>query len=183
MRNHNLTRPLAVAAVAGGLVLFAASPSLAGADRVRSEGPLVRYGDGSLVPAGATARVQAVYNAAGDSIITLHVSGLLPDREYGAHAHKLACGTDPLAAGGHFQHVEGPTPTDPAYANPANEIWLDFTTDHDGDAVAQTKVPWQFSPARRAGSVMIHLEHTHTGGPDGPAGTAGARLACLTVGF
>ncbi len=49
--------------------------------------------------------------------------------------------------------------------------------------MAQTKVPWQFSPERRAGSVIIHAEHTHTGGLDGTAGTAGARLACLTVGF
>jgi Cu-Zn family superoxide dismutase len=178
----NLTRNLSAAAIAAGVVLFAASPSLAGADRVRAEGELIRYG-ASALPVGATARVQAVYNAAGDSIITLQVRGLQPNHEYGAHAHKFACGaTDPLAAGGHFQHVPGPA-DDPAYANPRNEIWLDFTTDAEGNASAQTKVPWQFSPERRAGSVIIHAEHTHTGGPDGPAGTAGARLGCLTVGF
>lgn len=186
MRNHNVTRHLAVATIATGLLVFAASPSLAGADRVRAEGPLIRYGTGELVPAGATARVQAVYNAAGDTIVTLHVRGLLPNHEYGAHAHKLACGaTDPLAAGGHFQNVEPPAGTSPSlalYANPGNEIWLDLTTDEDGNGVAQTKVAWQFSPGRRAGSVMIHAEHTHDG-TTGPAGTAGARLACLTVAF
>ena len=183
MRNRNIARNLSVAAIASGLVLFAASPSLAGADRVRAEGQLVRYGDGDHVPAGATARVQAVYNAAGDSIVTLHVRGLLPNHEYGAHAHKAACGpTNPLDAGGHFQNVVG-SPTDPAFANPVNEIWLDFTTDSEGNGAAQTVVPWQFSPTRRAGSVMIHAEHTHTGGQDGTAGNAGARLACLTVGF
>ncbi|CAA9377859.1 MAG: hypothetical protein AVDCRST_MAG32-1525 [uncultured Nocardioides sp.] len=186
MRKPHTTRHLSVAAIATGLVLFAASPSIAGADRVRSEGELVRYGTGHHVPAGATARVQAVYNAAGDTIVTLHVRGLLPNHEYGAHAHSFAChATNPMAAGGHFQHVpfpQGSSATDPAYANPTNEIWLDVTTDEEGNAVAQTKVPWQFSPDRAAGSVMLHAEHTHTG-PDGPAGTAGARLACLTVDF
>jgi Cu-Zn family superoxide dismutase len=183
---RNLSRNTAVAAVATGLVLFAASPSLAGSDRIRSEGQLIRYGTGDHVPAGAFARVQAVYNSAGDTIVTLHVRGLLPNHEYGAHAHQLACDpVDASAARGHFQHVpfpEGSTASDPAYANPVNEIWLDLTTDAEGNGVAQTSVPWQFSPERRAGSVMIHAEHTHTG-PDGPAGTAGSRLACLTVSF
>jgi Cu-Zn family superoxide dismutase len=183
---RNTTRHLAVATIASGLVLFAASPSLAGADRIRSEGELVRYGATSDIPAGARARVQAVYDAAGDTIVTLHVWGLAPDHQYGAHAHKLACGpTDANAAGGHFQNIPfpaGSTASDPAYANPTNEIWLDLTTDEYGNGVAQTKVPWQFSPTRRAGSVMIHSEHTHDGS-DGPAGTAGSRLACLTVGF
>jgi Cu-Zn family superoxide dismutase len=184
---RNTTRHLAVAAIASGLVVFAASPSIAGADRIRSEGELVRYGEVATIPAGAKARVQAVYNAAGDSVVTLHVWGLEPNHEYGAHAHKLACdATNPLAAGGHFQNHEfppGSSATDPTYANATNEIWLDLVTDEDGNGVAQTKVPWQFSPTRRASSVMIHAEHTHTGGPSTPAGTAGARLACLTVGF
>ena len=91
-----------------------------------------------------------------------------------------------VAAGGHFQNnpfPPGSSATDPTYANATNEIWLDLVTDERGNGVAQTKVPWQFSPTRRASSVMIHAEHTHTGGPGTPAGTAGARLACLTVGF
>ena len=184
-RRHT-TRHLAVAAIASGLVVFAASPSIAGADRIRSEGELVRYGASTDIPDAARARVQAVYNAAGDTIVTLHVWGLAPNHEYGAHAHKSACGaTDPNAAGGHFQNVPfpaGSSATDPKYANPTNEIWLDLTTDEDGNGVAQTTVPWQFSPERRAGSVMIHSEHTHDG-TTGPAGTAGSRLACLTVAF
>lgn len=186
MRHRNLTRYLSIAAVVGGLVLFAASPSLAGSDRVRDEGELVRYGNPTAIPQGATARVQAVYNAAGDTVVTLHVQGLLPNRQYGAHAHTFACGLDGQAAGPHFQAVQNPDPQnpfDPAYANPVNEIWLDVTTDEDGNGAAQTKVPWQFSPERRPGSVMIHAERTRFGGQDGNAGTAGARLGCLTVGF
>lgn len=179
-KTRNLTRNLSVATVATGLVLFAASPSVAGADRVHAGGELVRYG--TQVPEGATADVRAVYNAAGSTIVTLHVKGMAPNKHYGAHAHTNACDpVDPMAAGGHFQHVVGGA-TDPAYANPRNEIWLDLTTDEDGNGVAQTKVPWQFSPERAAASVMIHAHHTHTGA-EGPAGTAGARLACLTVDF
>ena len=101
----------------------------AGADRVRGEQPLVPYpvsakGKPELVPDGAEGRVQAVYNAAGDSIVTLHVRGLLPDQDYGAHAHVGSCGIAGADAGPHFQHSVDPeaTPekpsTSPAYANP-----------------------------------------------------------------
>jgi len=127
--------------------------------------------------------VQAVYDASGKTIVTLHVWGLQPDTEYGAHAHQNACGATGSAAGPHFQNAVDPVvpSTDPAYANPDNEIWLDLTTDTTGEGVAQTQVAWQFPPDRRAHSVILHAEHTHTGMTD--SGTAGARLACLTVGF
>ncbi|MBA2446158.1 MAG: superoxide dismutase family protein [Nocardioidaceae bacterium] len=169
-------------AIASAIGLFAASPAIAGADRIRAEGELIRY-DTAAVPEGARARVQAVYTSAGDSIVTLHVWDLRPNTDYGAHAHVNPCGTTGLDAGSHFQNdIDSVQPsTNPAYANPANEIWLDLTTGGDGNGVAQTKVPWQFSPARRANSVVIHVEHTHTGQTD--SGVAGARLACVTVGF
>jgi Cu-Zn family superoxide dismutase len=116
----------------------------------------------------------------------LRVHGLRPNREYGAHAHKLPCGTaDPLAAGPHFQYVPDPVQpsTDPAYANPDNEIWLDFTTDAEGDASARAVVEWQFPNAagERAQSVIVHDHHTAT--PPGTAGTAGPRYGCLSVPF
>jgi Cu-Zn family superoxide dismutase len=176
-----------VAAAATASVLFVASPAIAGADRIRAEGELTRYT--SAVPEDARARVQAVYTAAGDSIVTLHVWGMAPNTPYGAHGHVNPCGETGADAGPHFQNVldpvtllDPPKPSvNPVYANPVNEIWLDLTTDADGDGVAQTKVPWQFSPTRRAESVIIHVEHTHTGPSD--SGVAGARLACLTVGF
>jgi Cu-Zn family superoxide dismutase len=178
---HTLSRFGPPVAAVAALGLFVASPALAGSDRIRSEGPLVSYS--TDIPAGANARVQAVYDASGKSVVTLHVWGLEPDTEYGAHAHRDECGSTGSAAGPHFQHVVDPvTPsTDPAYANPGNEIWLDLVTDESGEGVAQTQVDWQFAPDRRAHSVIIHAEHTHTGSTD--SGTAGARLACLTVGF
>jgi superoxide dismutase, Cu-Zn family len=183
MRRPTHRPPFTVlAAAVTATALFAASPAIAGADRIRAEGELVRY-NASAVPEGARARVQAVYTSAGDSIVTLHVWGMRPSTEYGAHAHVNPCGATGAAAGPHFQNVLDPVvpSVDPAYANPVNEIWLDLTTDEEGNGVAQTKVPWQFSPTRRAGSVIIHMEHTHTGPTD--SGVAGARLACLTVGF
>lgn len=182
MRRWPTTRHLPVVAVASAMCLFAASPAIARADRVRVEGELVRYS--SQVPTGAKARVQAVYDSAGDSVVTLHVWGLRPNTEYGAHAHVNSCGPNGPDAGGHFQQVPAPAPasvSDPAYANPVNEIWLDFETDESGNAAAQTRQPWQFTPDRRAKSVIIHVEHTHTGQTD--SGVAGARLACLSVGF
>lgn len=179
--NQTLARLGPRVAVAAAVGLFLGSPALAGSDRIRAEGPLVSYS--ADIPSGAKARVQAVYNASGKTIVTLHVRGLRPNTQYGAHAHQAACGTTGGAAGAHFQNLMDPvSPSiNPAYANPRNEIWLDLTTDESGHGVAQTQVPWQFHPDRRAHSVIIHVEHTHTGSAD--SGFAGTRLACLTVDF
>jgi len=181
MNRSSLSRLVPMLLVSGGLVVAVVSPALAGADHVRVAGPLVRYSDS--VPAGANARVDAVYDAAGQSVISLHVWGMLPNHTYGAHAHNNACGATGAAAGSHFQNIEDPQKpsVNPAYANPVNEIWLDVHTDADGNGSAQTKVGWQFTPERRAHSIIIHAEPTHTGETD--SGTAGARLACLTVAF
>jgi superoxide dismutase, Cu-Zn family len=180
-----MTRPTfryaAVLCALGGVSLFAASPALANAQHVRAAGELIRYS--ALIPQGAQARVDAVYDAHGTSIVVLHVMGLAPNTAYGAHAHANACGPRGADAGPHYQHVPDPhqPSTDPAYANPQNEIWLDFDTDGDGAGTAVARVAWQFSVDRRPHSVIIHAEQTHTGPDD--SGTAGARLACLTVDF
>ena len=176
-----LTRHLALAVGLTGAAVFAASPALAGADHARAEGPFTTYSPD--VPSGATARVNAVYNAAGATIITLHVWGLKPNTEYGAHAHVNPCGVTGAAAGPHWQYDQDPVSpsVNPAYANPHNEVWLDLTTDEDGNAVARSKQDWQFPPDRRPRSVVLHVQHTSTA--PGTAGTAGARLGCLSVDF
>jgi superoxide dismutase, Cu-Zn family len=137
--------------------------------------------DKGLVPNGAK-MVVAEYIYDGATTVTLNVRGLMPSRTYGAHAHLMPCGPKGDDAGAHFQHQPDPVKpsVDPNYANPSNEIWLDFTTDAQGNATTATTVPWVFSTAR-AGSVVIHAEATQTA--PGKAGTAGARLACLSVGF
>ena len=158
-----------------------ATPAQASAERVRAEGLLVRY-DTTQIPEGATARVQEVRTASGSTVVTLHVRGLLPNRDYGAHAHVNPCGSTGAAAGPHYQDVVAPAghATDPAYANPDNEVWLDVTTDSDGAGSAQALVRWQFRSGG-ANSVVLHAHHTDTAA--GVAGTAGPRLACLTVPF
>jgi Cu-Zn family superoxide dismutase len=172
---------LPAAVIVAAVGLFAASPAIAGADHGTSTGPLARYSP--AVPQDATARVWATYDSAGDTHVTLHVNGLKPDTEYGAHAHVNRCGLDPLAAGSHFQHVVAPPghAGDPAYANEDNEIWLDLETNAAGNGVAVTTVEWQFAPGAAPKSVVIHELPTSTA--PGSAGTAGARLACLDVDF
>lgn len=127
--------------------------------------------------------VQAIYAGNGSTVVTLHLMGAEPSREYGAHAHKAPCTAVSTDAGGHFQYVPNLdllNPTDPTYANPTNEIWLDLETNAAGNGSAQTVVPWQ-PGATRPMSVVIHAAHTST--EPGAAGTAGARLGCMTVPF
>jgi len=138
--------------------------------------------DTELVPEGARAHVFGLSEANLGTVTVLTVTGLLPDREYGAHAHTKPCGPTGDAAGPHFQYEQDPvTPSvDPAYANPDNEIWLDFTTDMAGNAFALSKVDWSFGE-RRARSVVVHETHTHT--ESGQAGMAGTRPGCVNVAF
>lgn len=138
--------------------------------------------DAALAPYGADLQVIAVSGPAEQAVVVLTARGLLPDRAYGAHVHVNPCGAAPADAGPHYQHSPDPVQpsTDPAFANPENEVWLDFTTDGQGTGVAYAKQGWSFT-APLPGSVVLHAEHTHTG--PGEAGTAGARLACLTVEF
>jgi superoxide dismutase, Cu-Zn family len=176
------SRSAAALAVLSGAALFAASPALAGVDHVRAGGVLVRYAE--EIPVGAGARVHVRYDSAGDTRTTIRVRGLRPDTSYQLRVHESGCGAIGRAAGPTFQNVASPdpeSPTDPTYANPGNEIWLDISTDATGRAVARSTVSWQFSPERRAGSVIIHRQHI----PNSPRelGVTGARLACLGVGF
>jgi superoxide dismutase, Cu-Zn family len=135
----------------------------------------------ALVPKGAG--VQVVESSEnGTTKVALRVRGLVANRQYGAHVHSLPCGPTGEAAGPHFQHNPDPAKpsVNPAFANPKNEIWLDFTTDASGNASVSSTVPWTFTNTR-AGSVIIHAERTQTAA--GKAGTAGARLACVGVPF
>lgn len=181
-----MNRRTTTTAAAGALALLATGAALAPAQAddgaVRAAGELVRY-DTTLVPAGATARVTAVERGDGSTRVKLEVRGLLPDRDYGAHVHVNPCGASGADAGGHYQFVRDPVQpsTDPAFANPDNEFWLDLTTDHNGSGKARAVVDWQTPQDRPAGSVVLHAEHTRTG--HGEAGVAGARLACISVSF
>jgi len=140
----------------------------------------------ALAPEGAQIEAD-VDHRAGVTEVQLDVDGLLPNRGYAAHAHVNACGPTGDAAGPHFQNqvdpaaAPGKPSTDPAYANPQNEIWLDLRTDGDGAGEARAEVPFAFTD-RAPGSIVIHEAET-TGTAPGQAGSAGARLACVTVPF
>jgi Cu-Zn family superoxide dismutase len=153
---------------AGPVVLWAAGTPATG----------VRAYDGDAVP--ATAALALVSSSAGRTRTVLTARGLLPRRTYGAHLHTRACGADPAAAGPHYQRVPDPVQpsTDPAYANPRNEVWLDLRTDTAGSARTLADNPWRYrEPPPR--SLVLHATGTAT--HPGHAGTAGARLACLTL--
>jgi Cu-Zn family superoxide dismutase len=147
----------------------------------RSGANAVTY-DELLVPVGATAGV-TVEETGGGTTVTLVVTGLQKTRAYGAHLHVKPCGAAPADSGAHLQHSHDPAASvsppsvDPSYANPGNEVWLDFTTDAAGAARSTGSEDWIFDPKPR--SLVIHAQPTKTG--PGEAGTAGARAACLSL--
>lgn len=159
-----------------------ATGSFVAATRAGPDATALTY-DPARVPVGAGAEV-TVTGATDRSTVTLRVTGFPAGRTFGAHLHKKPCGTDPKAAGGHFQHQPDPAATDkpsvdPKFANPGNEVWLDFTTGADGTATATADQAWAVPAVGGPASLVVHAEKTKTAA--GVAGTAGDRLACLTV--
>jgi superoxide dismutase, Cu-Zn family len=166
-----------------------ASPTAATAPTTVA-GVLAAYTDGAtavtydpaIAPAGALLRV-TLTPADGGLVVNLSAERLLANRDYGAHVHTKACGSTGPAAGPHYQHSPDPAASasppsvNPSYANPDNEVWLDFTTDASGAATSTASHRWSFADEPR--SVVLHAERTHTAA--GQAGTAGARVACLTL--
>jgi len=117
--------------------------------------------------------------------VSLEVTGMVPNRGYAAHVHAKPCGATGADAGPHYQNQVDPAATpekpssDPAYANPQNEVWLDLRTDANGAGSSEVEVPFTFTD-RRPGSVVVHEAEMTMTGP-GQAGMAGSRLACLTI--
>jgi Cu-Zn family superoxide dismutase len=101
-----------------------------------------------LAPIGAAMTVAIIPSLYGFTRAELAVSGLLPNRGYAVHAHTNACGAIADAAGPHFQNRVDPAATpqapssNPEYANPSNEIWLDVRTDATGAGTLDTTVPF-----------------------------------------
>jgi len=125
--------------------------------------------DPVVVPPGARARV-AVTETTHGTVVRLTAAGFIPRRAYGAHLHTRPCTAVPDEAGPHYQHRH-----DPSYANPRNEVWLDFTADATGAGTAVSELDWTFGPADPPRSLVIHAE------PTSATGKAGPRVACLTL--
>lgn len=161
--------------------LFVASPVLAGSDFVHASGPWVVYE--RSVPDEARGTVDAEYDAGGHSRFRLDVTHLAARTTYSGRVHLGGCPDAVHDVGPTFQLVPADPPDlarDPAFANDANEIWLDVSTDDRGAGSVMVRQPWQFSPAALPGSVILHEQVV----PTRPGGTtAGPPLACLEVGF
>lgn len=96
----------------------------------------------------------------------LYVEGLEPATEHVAHVHKLPC--DEAEGGPHYKHDPGIETEEED-----NEIWLRFTTDSDGKAVASVQQLGADRKARMdAQSIVVH-------DPDDPDG----RIACANLFF
>lgn len=138
----------------------------------------------ATAPEGASVRTE-VAPAGNGTTATLGVRGLLPNRGYAVHLHTKPCGPTGNDAGPHFQDRVDPAATpekpssDPAYANATNEFWLDVRTDATGGGTSSATVPFALTD-RRPASVIIH-EKMETATAPGTAGTAGGRLACVTL--
>ncbi|SDH82446.1 superoxide dismutase, Cu-Zn family [Actinokineospora alba] len=179
MRRSLVAIPAAAALLLAVTIPASAAGPTSGTFQTYSPGATAITYAPDKVPVGAKATVVPISEGE-KTVVLLIVKDLLPHRQYGAHVHVKPCGALPADAGPHFQNVKDPVvpSVDPAYANPDNEIWLDFHTDARGHGQAVAKVGWEFGD-RPADSVVIHAEHTHT--EPGNAGTAGPRLACLTL--
>jgi len=123
--------------------------------------PAVTY-DPAAVPETGTVRVMV--QRQGEA--SMAVAGFMPDRFFGAYLNTGECGPSGVDTGPRYQHTVNP---DPVYANPENEVWLDFTTNSDGLASSFSVHAWPFDPARPPRSLIID---------DGQTAT---RLACVNV--
>ncbi|GAA2336123.1 hypothetical protein GCM10009854_10050 [Saccharopolyspora halophila] len=138
--------------------------------------------DPDQVPIGSRIKVNS-QSTDGKSKVTIDVQGLQPDRDYGAHVHVNKCGQDSKESGPHYQEKPDPVKpsVDPAFANPQNEVWLDFHTDGEGNGHATAEGNWSLATRDDAQSVVIHAQPTSS--EPGQAGDAGDRLACITADF
>ncbi|SEM66886.1 superoxide dismutase family protein [Nonomuraea pusilla] len=160
-----------VPAAAGGPDGPAGAVTLSGSGEFAAGNTAAIAYDRRLAPSGAQASLKAE-STGGTTRTSLVVEGFVPNRRYGAHLHTGACATDPEASGPHYQHH-------PGQVTPSSEVWLDFKTDASGAGRATARHEWALDPAALPKSLVIHAQPTKKKGEQ--AGTAGPRIACLTL--
>ena len=143
-----MNRPLATT----GLVLaLAAATAGVAAPAVGTPGATVTSGDVHPFAVGAGldlgGQAHMVRTADGRTIVSLHVTGLVPGATYAAHVHAAPCGVGD--ADGHYMH-------DPAGpVTPPNEIWPGpLTANPAGVAHGRTVADLRAGPT--AVSVVVH---------------------------
>ncbi|MGK2851886.1 MAG: hypothetical protein ACSLFN_13360 [Candidatus Limnocylindrales bacterium] len=144
------------AVLAAALLTVALVQSAATAAAMVTRGGVHAFASGAGMELAG--RAQMVRTADGKTIVTVHVTGLSPDRTYGAHVHQQACGSGD--ADGHYKF----DPTGPAA--PPNEIWPGFTTNAAGVGNGKATVDDTAGPT--AISVVIHAP-------------GGAKIACADL--
>lgn len=173
-RLRRLVPAVFLAAAASAAVLPGMASAAATAQPfVQAAAPLVDLMPGSANPTdGAQGRFYA-FTVGGQTTAVLVLTGLSDSvgQTFGAHVHIGPCvaGNGALALG----HYRDPISAAPS---PTTEVWLDFTVLPGGVAVSRTTVPFVI-PEGAAQSVGIHAAPTDN------TGAAGARMACLPVGF
>lgn len=195
-------RPMRRRALATVIAVVALTPTACAYKglTMAAQSAITLHGDGALTEPNATStaetyntalapvgsRLKVALNPSDETTnAELTVSGLLPNRGYAVHAHTNGCSANPEVDGPHYQNRIDPaaTPqapsTNPEYANPSNEVWLDVRTDGAGSGTSRTTVPFVFND-RGPGSIIVH-EAMQTATDPGHAGEAGARVACLTL--
>ena len=163
IRKHAAAAAICVAALA-------VTTGVALAASAWSAGPDHTYGTPNPF-AGARASVHVVANGSGGSTVTLQVKDVAADagRTFGAHVHRAACGQDPLAAGGHYQHAGAVGDLED------REVWLDVTVNGGGNGTSVAHRPWSIDESTLR-SVVIHALPTNA-----TDGMAGPRLACIDL--
>jgi hypothetical protein len=97
----------------------------------------------------------------GTTTVELRLEGLVPAADYGVHVHDMPCWLN--SGGGHYKADESVSA-----AAEENEIWLNVTSDENGEAEKSVSVPFLARPEAQA--VVVHAP-------------GGARVGCIDLGL
>ncbi|MDH3499502.1 MAG: superoxide dismutase family protein [Acidimicrobiia bacterium] len=165
-----MRRRLMAGLMASVLIVMAAIPAGA-SHQISFRGYVTDVAEAADAMDGVRA-VATAHQGNGHTVARLNVRDIdqsLAGNAFGAHVHVGPCvAGDGAAALGHYNNGG-----DPSHRT---EVWLDFTVTGQGTGHATAVVPFLI-PAGGAASVVIHEMAT------APSGAAGARLACLPLGF
>lgn len=139
------------------LTALGATTAIAGNGAVTTRGAFSEFATGTGVyDIGGHATMVRV--PSGKTIVSVHVTGLMPNTTYGVHVHNMPCSVND--GGGHYQNVVG------GPADSINEIWPAFTANAAG--IGNGKAKNDFIARPEAQSIVVHAP-------------GGARIACADL--
>ena len=152
----------AAAAALTAIVLLQPSPAASSGSQVtRGRFAVFAAGVGDARFDDLRGHAQMVRTAAGQTIVKVEVTGLVPGTSYPVHVHAAPCGVG--AADGHFQFQPGGPVDDD------NELWPGFTTNPAG--AGNGKAVAGRTAGEKAVSVVIHS----------PDRTPAPKIACADL--